>query len=419
MNTATQQGAASSQPANPDLDDNEVAAKRNPRDELLEQLGQQQEEMRSQELQNALEADPGMAANHAGIEGEMQDRNEAAIAAGRLPVPEENMDGAASVEPMHEPEPEPESEPLPDHLQNDPLAEYITMEQGQPMFQAKVNGQQQLIPLDQAKRQLQIGTAAEIRMQEAAALQAQVEERERQVAASEAALAERKEAALATPPVPAQPDLTEEELLAEAKEIFETAFTGTEEEAAQKLTKVLVKLKTPAAPVVQPIDEDTIVRKAAGAAVHVIEGRDKQKDVQKGYEQFKTDYPDIMKDPKLYKMADDMTDEIEKEHPEWNISQVMLEAGKRTRTWVNNLTNGEDTDDLRDTDDPNPQPEDEVTYEQPLNPPIDRQARKQGLVRIPAVAAGAVHKTPSEDEGKPQTAHDAFVELKAARGQPV
>lgn len=416
MNTATHPGAASSQPTNPDLEDNEVVAKRSPRDELLEQLGRQQEEMRTQELQDVLGADSGMAATHDAIVAEQQELNEAAIAAGELPAPEPDevlTDGAASVEPMYEPESEPVPEPLPEQLQNDPLAEYIRMEQGQPMFQAKVNGQHMLIPLEQARRQIQIGTAAEIRMQEAATLQAQVEERERQVAASEAALAQRKEAALAAPIVPETPDLSEEDLLTEAKEIFETAFTGTEEEAAQKLAKVLIKLKTPAMPAAQPIDEDAIARKAAAAAAQVLEGRDKQKDVQKGYAQFKTDYPDIMADPKLYRMADDMTDEIEREHPEWDISQVMLEAGKRTRAWVNNLKGDEDTQD------PKSQPKDKVTDSQPQIPPIDRQARKQGLVRIPQGAQGAIHETPREDEEKPQTAHEAFVELRKARGQPV
>jgi hypothetical protein len=414
MNTATQQGAASVQPTNPDLADNEVAVKENPRQVAIDAMAERQEQARLDELNEAIAADPGLAASQAAIEKQIDEANATAREAGELPpLEDEDLDGAASREPMHEPEPESQSEPLPDNLQSDPLAEYIVMDQGQPMFQAKVNGQQKLIPLEQARRQLQIGTAAEIRMQEAAHIQAQLEERERAVAASEAALKQRVEIAQALPPVPAQSDLTEEDLLAEAKDIFNTAFTGTEDEAAEKLAKVLVKLKTSATSSIQPIDEKTIVTNAASMAVSVLEDRNKKKDVQTGYTQFKKDYPDIMADPKLYRMADNMTDEIEKENPEWDISQVMLEAGKRTRAWVNNLKGDKDTIDLELP------PEDENANEQSLTSTQSRQERKTSLVRMPAAAAGAVHETPSKDaDEKPQTALEAFLETKEVRGQP-
>jgi len=411
MNTATQTGAASVQPTNPDLKDDEVAVKPNPRQEAIDAMADRQEKARREELDDAIAADPGLAANQESIDRQIQEANASARAAGELPPLED--DGAASVEPMHEPAPALQPEPLPDNLKGDPLAEYVVMEQGQPMFQVKVNGQEMLIPFDKAKRQLQIGTAAEVRMQEAAQVQGQLDERERALSAGEAALAQRMTTVPATPTVPVKPDLSEQDLLEEAQEIFNTAFSGTEEDAAKKLAKVLYRLQTPTTPVVQaqPIDEAAIVRKAAGAAVSAVQKVDRNKDVKKGYLQFKTDYPDIMGNAKLYKMADDMTDEIENENPDWDISQVMDEAGKRTRAWVNDLKGVE-------PEPPPPPPPDEITPEQPQIPPTNRQSRKSSLVRMPTAAVGAVHEAPKNVEEKPQTAQEAFRELKDARGQP-
>jgi hypothetical protein len=258
-------------------------------------------------------------------------------------------------------------------------------------------------------------------MNEATRYSQQVEQRAQQVSASEAALAKRMQQPVAPvrTAVPAQTDLSEEALYDEAKEIFQTAFTGTEEDAARKLAKTLVKLRgSVAVPAVQPqIDERTIVRKAATAAVNAVQAVEQTKDVRAGYTKFQENYPDIMGDPVLYKMADDMTDEIEQEHPEWLISQVMDEAGKRTRTWVNRMKGVPDPDP---DPDPNLQPPPRLAAGEPASPPTQehRQERKQGLVRMPAVANAAVHEEPSDDAAKEQTPQEAFDELRQSRGQP-
>jgi hypothetical protein len=415
-NTATQQGAPSKQPPNPDLAINEVVVKESPRDVSIAAMSERMEAARVQEVQESIEADPGLAANQARIESQIEAANKEAIESGELQPPAEDPDGAASVQPMHQPPAEPKPDALPADLAADPLSEYIVMQDGKPMFSTKVNGQLRLIPLEDARRELQIGTAAAIRMNEATRLHQQVTERAAAVSANEAALAQRVAAAPAQPAVPAS-DLSEDDLLDEAKEIFQTAFTGTEEDAAKKLAKTLIKLRgsvTPVAQVQPRVDEGAIVRKAAQAAVGAIQSVEKTKDVRSGYVKFQEDYPDIMGDPVLYKMADDMTDDIEKENPEWPISQVMDEAGKRTRAWVNKLKGVEP-----DPQDPQPQPGSQNIGE-PSQPPTQthRQDRKSELVRMPQVAAAAVHEQPAEDLDTEQTPQEAFAELKKSRGQP-
>lgn len=426
MNTATQQGASrdyvtnapSTPPPNPDLAINEVVVRESPRDISIAAMTERMEANRTQELQEAIEADPGLAANQARIDNQIEAANKEAIESGELQPPVEDPDGAASIQPMHTPPAEPKPDALPADMAADPLSEYIVMQDGKPMFSTKVNGQLRLIPLEDARRELQIGTAAAIRMNEATRLHQQVTERAEAVSANEAALAQRVATAPALPAVPAQSDLTEEDLLEEAKDIFNTAFTGTEEDAARKLAKTLVKLRgsvtAPAAQVQPRVDEGAIVRKAAQAAVGAIQSVEKTKDVRSGYVKFQEDYPDVMNDPALYKMADDMTDGIERENPTWPISQVMDEAGKRTRAWVNKLKGVEP-----DPPDPLPQPGSQSTGVPPQPPTqAHRQDRKSELVRIPTVASAAVHEQPSDVVETEQSPQEAFAELKQSRGQP-
>jgi len=148
MNTATPQGAPSTPPPNPDLAINEVVVKESPRDISIAAMTERMEANRSQELQDAIEADPGLAANQARIDNQIEAANKAAVEAGELPAGD--PDGAASVQPMHQPPAKPQPAPLPSNLEGDPLSEFIVMQDGRPMFSTKVNGQLRLIPLEDA-----------------------------------------------------------------------------------------------------------------------------------------------------------------------------------------------------------------------------------------------------------------------------
>ena len=397
--TATPQGAA-----DPDVNPGEVVVAVNPRQEAIDAMSARADEARDKELSDAIAADPGLAAKQASIDAQIQASNDEARARGDLSPEVLDPDGAASRVAMH-PAQAP-SDSLPKSLADDPLSEYIVMDNGTPMFQAKVNGEIRLIPLDQARRQIQIGTAAEVRMQNAASVEAGLQERESNLATREQALAQRT---TQQPVVPAQADLSDEDLLDEARDIFSTAFGGTEEDAAKKLARTLSKLRAPTAVAAPFVDENAIASRAAKAAVGAIQNVNRAKDVKSGYEQFKTDYPEIMEDGRLYKMADDMTDEIARDNPEWDISQVMQEAGTRTRAWVNQMKGIP------------VEPGQPVAIDTPVlpqHPTQTRQERKSELVRMPTPAAAAVHQEPVDVPEVEQTPQEALAELKQSRGQP-
>ena len=413
MNTATQKTGA----VQPDIKDGEFVDRPNPRNVAIEAMTKRMEDARVDELQDAMENDPGLAATQNAINSQIEEANQEAEREGLLVRPDSDLDGAASREAMHPPEDPPATvEAIPAELAADPLADYIVMENGQPMFQTKVDGQTRLIPLDQAKRELQIGAAAAVRMNEATAIKRSLDERELRVTAGEAALQARMQSAPAsasTVPVTPPTGLSDDDLLDEANEIFNTAFSGTEADAAKKLAKSLIKIRDATTLMQPPIDTQAITRQAATMAIGAVDERDRKKDVDKGYGSFKTNYPDIMKDPHLYRMADDMTDEIAKENPEWDISQVMDESGKRTRAWVNNLKG------IEDTEDPAPEPTDENANAVTTLPTQEtRQERKSGLVRMPRAATGAVHQEPTVEDEAEQSPLEALNELKATRGQP-
>ena len=324
---------------------------------------------------------------------------------------------------MHEPEPHPD---LPSDLQDDPLADFIVMHEGAPMVKLKVNGQEGLLTLDDARRQLQIGVSAEVRMQTAAERENALDARERKLTAGEAALSARMSTIPQpqNPATPARPQagLSDEDLTREATDIFNTAFSGTEEDAAGKLAKTLIKIRDSAArpAPTQQVDPHAIAQEAASIATGTLTAQSRKKDVAKGYTDFKDNYPEIVSDPRLFKMADDLTEVIEREHPDWTIADVMDEAGKRTRDWVKGLTGQpQDTPDT-DTGDETPAPGDQNSPTVSEATTRNRQQRKAGLIPMPTQAGAAVHEEPEEQPGEdPQSAHEAFLELKAARGQPV
>lgn len=404
--TATQQGAARNESPDPDVNPDEVVVHQNPRTVALEAMAERQESMRQEELDEALGTDAGLRHNQDAIESEMRESN---AAAGIV-----HAEGA-SVQPMHEESPTPQPG-LPSNLQDDPLADFIEMQNGQPMVKAKVNGQDRLIPLTDAKRQVQIGVAAEVRMQNAAQAERQIQEREAQVTAGEAAL----QARTAQPQIPTAPltpmaGLSDAELESEATEIFNTAFSGTEEDAAKKLAGMFVKIRDSAArQPTQQIDSNAIAQQAASLAVGEISAQSRNQDVHTGYAAFKSNYPDILEDPNLFKMADDLTETIEQENPNWTIAQVMDEAGKRTRTWVKDLRG--ETEDTGKIPARQPGNQNSLVSESTTQ---TRQERKAGLVRIPTPAAAATYREPEQSDEDAQSPTEAFLEIKKARGQPL
>jgi len=116
-------------------------------------------------------------------------------------------------------------------------------------------------------------------------------------------------------------------------------------------------------------------------------------DVNTGFKKFSEDYPEIMADQALFGYADSMTDGIAAENPEWLPSEVMLEAGKRVREWVQSMKA--------------PEPS-----AQPTN--NDRLERKKQLRPLPRMRQGTQESEPVE---QPQTPSQMMEEIRQARGQ--
>ena len=210
----------------------------------------------------------------------------------------------------------------------DPLADYIVVgTDGKPAMRLKVDGKEKLVPLDAARAQLQKGDAAEVRLQQAAELRKQLTAKEQELTAREAKLKSQP----SIPPVAAD----DPSLDAEAQDVVNSLLTDDPAVAAKKLKGVLVKVRQAATP---SIDETAIINKAVQATRQTIADDNTKTNLVSGLKKFQTEYSDIAKDPQLERIADGMTTTIAEEHPEWTPEQVMLEAGKKTREWLQGLT---------------------------------------------------------------------------------
>jgi hypothetical protein len=313
------------------------------------------------------------------------------------PVPEfeatdrEIESGLQSQERMHPEEPEPEG--LPEEYADDPLAEFIEMDGDEPMLRTVVNGQQQLVPLEKARANLQKSMAADARLQEAAETRRALEERERQLEERERQLA--ASAQNSAPPPDKGAELSNEQLREQARDLVGELFTGTQEEAAEKLAKLIAARSAPAT----SFDPQKLAQQAAAAAREQLSAEARQKDVEKGFKKFKADYPEIANDEVLFQLADGMSTKIAQENPEWMPSQVMHEAGKRTRDWVK-AQRGES-------------PEAETSEQPPAQ--NERRERKRTLRRVPRQRQGL---QPREDEAVEPEPADLIAEIRKARGLP-
>lgn len=272
----------------------------------------------------------------------------------------------------------------------DPLAEHVIVQNGKPMLKLKVDGKETMIDLDAARTTLQKHTAAEVRLQQAAEAKRSLDTREIQLQAREQALNEREQKLRSQPPPKADAD--DPVLLESAKELVTTIMSDPEDKAVQKVAKILGRVRTPTA---APVNEEAIVEKAATVAEQRTAAKQRQQDTVTGYKQFEMDYPEIAKDPRLFTVADQMSDQLTQEHPEWTPSQVMAEAGKRTRDWVAEMTGRPAT--------PTPQPTN------------DRQVRKQNLRPMPP--ARSVRVDPRPAEAPAETPQSVMAEIRKARGQ--
>ena len=376
---ATQSGAPKQEKAFPnpetldkDLQNSDDRTKPvNPRDEVMSSMDEKIDELRMQEMAES----------------------------GYLPSDDTNADelepGLQSQEQMNEPEPQ--EDKLPENLQNDPLADYIVMDGEAAMFRTKVDGEDRLIPLESAKAQLQKHVAADVRLQQVAKERKELEAREEAIRQNEAALSAKLSSQETSPPSEVTSDVSDQDLQREAQAVVKTLFTGSEDEAVESLTALLGKTSQARGPSVNPdevVSQAVAAARAERAAEREREALEaKQKDLNTGFETFSEEYPEIVGDINLFRYADGMTDTIAEEHPDWAPSQVMHEAGVRTREWISTLK-GE---------------------EKPADPtPNDRHNRKRNLKPMPQTRSAVQER---EQEAPLETPASILEDMRNARGQ--
>jgi hypothetical protein len=307
----------------------------------------------------------------------------------------------APAQPAATPEPAPDAKPgAAAASEGDDLDQFVVVKDGKRLFRTVVNGKEVLIPPKRAQEQLQKAEAAEVRMARAAEYERGLKVRENQILAREQALTTGQPAAKPATPSgsPDEGDRRgrDEEILRESRELVSSLFTGNEEQAAAKLAKVLTTSR--GIPTQAPVNPEEIARRAAAVVRQELSEEDMNKDIVTGYAKLGTDYPEVMTDSNLHRYADSLTTTIAEEHPEWKPSEVMLEAGKRTREWVESLKTPETT----------PQ-------KPPANP--DRQARKGELVPLPRQTS--VRRETPVQETTDDTPQSLFADIRRSRGQAV
>lgn len=278
----------------------------------------------------------------------------------------------------------------------DELSQFTVKKDGKLMFKTVVNGREELIPLKRAQEQLQKAEAAEVRMARAAEFERSVKARENQILAREQAMvagpnASKPATLPGSPPGEGDQRPREETLLQESRELVASLFTGSEEQAAAKLTKILADSRR--IPIQAPVNPEELVQRAVTAVRQKMSEEDTAQDVVAGYRKFGDDYPEVLADSNLYRYADSLTNTIADENPTWKPSEVMLEAGKRTREWVQSLKSPEPT----------------------AKPNNDRQSRKDKLVPMPRSASARRESTPHEEPV--ETPQSMFAEIRKSRGQ--
>jgi len=266
----------------------------------------------------------------------------------------------------------------------DPLADFVVRRNGKPMFRAVVDGRTIEMPLEEARANIQKNIAADRRLQEAA-------NRRRELDAREAALKEREQQRVVTPPADTL------DLDAEAVDLVKVLVSAPEDVAAKRLATTLKKIRQASA----PIDSNAIAAQAADVAEQRIAVKNDIQAKATGFQRFQQEFADVAADPDLYALADRRSDLIFAEHPNWTPEQIMLEAGRQAREWLEQKTG-------KKLVVPNPGKSQEEASRR-------RQETKQQLRPMPV--SRTVIPAARVDDGADDSPQGALEEIRKSRGQ--
>jgi len=267
----------------------------------------------------------------------------------------------------------------------------LFMEGGQWMTRVKVDGEVKTIPFDRLQAAAQKLEAGDKRLEKANRMQREIEERERRV--------REQEAQRQTEQLPAEgaegqtgPESGQSEDVKElASKYHQALLNGEDDEVTNDL---LTRLATANRQQQPEVDVNRITQEVESRVAERQQQQDQERQqaeyqaqIQTAYESFKEDFSDVANDPQLMQVADQFTVTVANENPTLSPLQVMKEAGKRTRQWLNEKSGTTDTQ--------------------------KRTNRKRGL----KTASGSGARQPGKPEPKPKTRTDQINEIRQARGQ--
>lgn len=256
------------------------------------------------------------------------------------------------------------------------------------MMTIKVDGVEKLVPIDDVlehgKRALQKESAADKRMEEAARMRADAERRAQEVEALARQMQAQKEQDKGRQ-LSAQDAA---DLKTVAADVYSKIMSGDEDAAIEAMANMMGRGN--ATPDVGAMVEEA--KRVARAEIQAERQARDAAEATKRYEVAKADfgknYPDIGKDPMLYRLADAETLKVIKDHPEWDVrrdvDKILMEAGKRVMDW-----RGKNT-----------------------------QSTKQDLKRSLRNVRGADVRSQGAPEKRQKTASEIIADQRAARGLP-
>lgn len=249
----------------------------------------------------------------------------------------------------------------------------------------KVEGHEIEVPVSEVVARAQKNWAADLRLQEAAKRQRELDDRERKLAERETALTSGAEKRDGQPSgtAPAAGEDVERDL----DEVVSSLFAGDDKKAKESLKKILNR-RTPATG--QPVNKSELV---AAAVAELRREQQAERDVayrkqlEKAVDVFNKDYPDLSADESWAAAWDAETAKLQRANPERDLVEIAREAGNNLRRKING--NGQGGTRLE-------------------------RKRQAG----PALRGDGVRAETGHDEPAPKTRAQVIAGMRKARGQP-
>lgn len=278
------------------------------------------------------------------------------------------------------PDPDPVTDPEPDE-KDLPVKDEVPVADGDMLVKVKVDGVEATLPLHEVLKGFQKDATASKRLEAISKQQRELDARAADVAEREAALQRGAPAKKADDPPPANAAAVKDVV----EEVVSALFTGDEQKSKEALTKILEGRANGATPLVDP----------AQFRAQVLTELKTELAFETALAKFDEDYKDIVSDPVLAGIADQILDaELQKGV---SIKTAFKTAGTETRKWLESKA---------------PKPPTENEREQQKRE--DKAARKAQIDNLPSANAKAVTL-----EDKPQTPSQTIAEMRKARGLPV